>query len=233
MPADVPLIGLAHGSRHLGVAASITALMETAGQLGSIPTAAAYLDLAEPDLLATTTELVARGARHAVVCPLLFTSAFHATVDVPEAVAAAAAATGLDLITADILGTGAEVLDVVTQSMQAASIDERTPVLLFSVGSSDELANDAVHDLAARLATGRSADVRAAFGTRAPRAATVLAELGQTAAIVPLFISPGLLLDPLLRLAQDRDLVVAPPLGNLVAPILLQRYEAALARSAA
>ena len=230
MAADIPLIGLAHGSRHPGVAASIDELMATTGRLGSVPTAAAFLDLAEPDLAATAAALGDRGFRRAVVVPLLFTSAFHATVDVPGAVAAATAATGVDLTIADILGTGDDMLAVVAQSMRDARIAEQTDVLLYSVGSSDEAANDAVHDLAARLAATRTGAVLAAFGTRPPRAASVLAELKQPG-IVPLFVSPGLLLDPLVTLAAERQLAMAPPLGDLVAPLLLQRYDAALART--
>lgn len=230
MAADIPLIGLAHGSRHPGVAGSIDEVMGTTGRLGSVPTAAAFLDLAEPDLAATAAALGERGFRRAVVVPLLFTSAFHATVDVPGAVAAAIAATGVDVTIADILGTGDDMLAVVAQSMRGARIAEQTDVLLYSVGSSDEAANDAVQDLAARLAATRTGAVRAAFGTRPPRAASVLAELEQPA-IVPLFVSPGLLLDPLVTLAAERQLVMAPPLGDLVAPLLLQRYDAALART--
>ncbi len=230
MAADIPLIGLAHGSRHPGVAGSIDEVMGTTGRLGSVPTAAAFLDLAEPDLAATAAALGERGFRRAVVVPLLFTSAFHATVDVPGAVAAAIAATGVDVTIADILGTGDDMLAVVAQSMRGARIAEQTDVLLYSVGSSDEAANDAVQDLAARLAATRTGAVRAAFGTRPPRAASILAELEQPA-IVPLFVSPGLLLDPLVTLAAERQLVMAPPLGDLVAPLLLQRYDAALART--
>jgi sirohydrochlorin ferrochelatase len=228
MPADIPLIGLAHGSRHAEVSASVSGLMATAGRLGSIPTATAYLDLTAPDLATTAGALVEQRFQRAVVAPLLFTSAFHATVDVPQAVAAAAAETGLELVVADILGTGADMLAVLATSMAAAGIGDDTPVLLFSVGSSDQAANDAIQSLAGRLEATRSAPVRAAFGTRAPRADAVLAELPPPAAIVPLFISPGLLLDPLVALSKRRGLVLAPPLGDLVAPLLLQRYAAAL-----
>jgi sirohydrochlorin cobaltochelatase len=57
----------------------------------------------------------------------------------------------------------------------------------------------------------------------------VLPDLTQPAAIVPLFLSPGLLLDPLARLAADRGMVMAAPLGDLVAPLLVHRYRQALA----
>ncbi|HET9872990.1 MAG TPA: CbiX/SirB N-terminal domain-containing protein [Propionibacteriaceae bacterium] len=226
MAADLPLIGLAHGSRHAGVTSSIRSLMLAARRLGSIPTAYAYLDLTDPDLTTAALDLAEQGFQQGVVAPLLFTSAFHATVDVPQAVAAASERSGLQLRIADIVGTGDDVLDLLQQSLRLAGIPDDTSVLLFSVGSSDDAANDAVRDLAVRLAVTRSGAVEAAFGTRPPRSKEVLARLDRPTAILPLFVSPGLLLDPLLRLAADQGMVVAPPLGDLVAPLLLQRYDA-------
>ena len=195
----------------------------------------AFLDLSEPDLTAAVTALQADqgidpGIDEAVVLPLLFTEAFHATVDVPQAVRQAAEQSGLELVTADILGTGDDMLDVVRQSMVQAGIGDTESVLLLSVGSSSEAANDAIADLATRIAVARRGAVRAAFGTRSPRAVEVLEQLPHPRAIVPLFLSPGLLLDPLAALAAERQMVMAPPLGDLVAPLLVQRYRQARAR---
>ena len=229
-PHTVPLIGLAHGSRHAGVNASIADLMSAVSRAGGMPTAGAFLDLAQPDLTHVSRDLAAQGHHAAVVAPLLFTEAFHATVDVPDAVAEAAAASGLELVTAGILGTGDDMLAVVADSMRAAGIGETESVVLLSVGSSSADANDAVADLADRLSQQRAGRVAVAFGTRSPRTAAVLAELGEPAAIVPLFLSPGLLLDPLAKLAADRGMVMAPPLGDRVAPLLVRRYQEALAR---
>ena len=55
---------------------------------GSLVAKPAFLDLADPDLSTVARTLVESGHRRAVVVPLLFTVAFHATVDVPEAVQA-------------------------------------------------------------------------------------------------------------------------------------------------
>lgn len=225
-----PLIGLAHGSRHAGVTGSIAQLMSAVSAAGGMPTATAFLDLTAPDLTAVAVDLAARGHRRAVVAPLLFTEAFHATVDVPAAVRQAAEASGLELVTADILGTGDDVLEVVRQSMRRARIGDLEAVLLLAVGSSSDEANDAVVDLAARLAGGRPGQVAAAFGTRSPRATEVLSRLSQPAAIVPLFLAPGLLLDPLAQLAAGLQMTMAAPLGDLIAPVLLDRYAEAFAR---
>lgn len=228
---QVWLIGLAHGSRHPAVPGSISGLMAAAHELsgGTVPTVAAYLDLTEPDLLTVTRDLAARGVRRAVIAPLLFTQAFHATVDVPDAVKEAAEASGMELQVAPILGTGADVQAVVHASIAAAGIADTAPLLLFSVGSSDEAANDAVADLARRVGEDRGTPAAAAFGTRPPRPAAVLPDLGPEAAIVPLFVSPGLLLDPLVAQCAAEGRTMAPPLGNLVAPLVLARW-AELAR---
>jgi len=228
-----PLIGLAHGSRHEGVRGSVDELMAAASDFGTMPAYGAYLDLAEPDLAAVATELATRGHHRAVVTPLLFTEAFHAAVDVPAAVREAAEASGLELLTSDILGTGEDMLQVVRRAMQNAGIDDEGSVLLFAVGSSSTDANDAVYDFAARLGRGRRGRVVAAFATRSPRVAEVLPQLPPPTAVVPLFLSPGLLLDPLVTLAAERGLTIAPPLGALAAPVLLDRYRQTLAASAA
>ena len=204
--------------------------MAAASQLGGMPTAGAYLDLAEPDLSAVALDLAAAGHQRAVVTPLLFTEAFHASVDVPDAVRDASAASGIELVVAEILGTGDDMLAVVEQSMRLAGVVADQPLVLVSVGSSSAAANDAVADLAHRLAERRSAPVLPAFGTRSPRVAEVLPDLGDQAAIVPLFLSPGLLLDPLARLAAERGLTMAEPLGILAASLLVDRYRQALVR---
>jgi sirohydrochlorin cobaltochelatase len=221
------LIGLAHGSRHAEGTRSIEQLMDLVARTGAVDAVPAFLDLAEPDLLTTAQRLVAAGHRRAVVVPLLFTVAFHATVDVPEAVQQAVEETGLELLVSDILGTGPDVADLVRASMARAEVPDAHAVLLYAVGSSNAAANDAVHDLAARLDRHRAGAVRAAFGTTEPKPAAVLPELGEPVAVVPLFLSPGLLLDPVLRLGAERGWTVAPPLGDLAAPLVLRRYERA------
>jgi sirohydrochlorin ferrochelatase len=227
-PDDRPaLIGLAHGSRHPEGTRSIAQLMEVVAATGSVVAKPAFLDLADPDLRTVARDLVESGHRRAVVVPLLFTVAFHATVDVPEAVQQAVAATGLELLVADILGTGPDVEDLVRTSMAAAGVGAAESVLLYAVGSSNPAANDAVHDLAARLDRHREGAVRAAFGTTAPRANAVLPGLPEPVAVVPLFLSPGLLLQPVAALTAERGWRMAPPLGDLAAPLVLRRYQRA------
>ena len=219
-----PLIGLAHGSRHPGVRAAIEDLLAAVAEQHAVPVRGAFLDLTEPDLEQVAVELAAAGHRRAVVVPLLFTEAFHATVDVPEAVASAGRRTGLQLRLADILGTGDDVAAVVEDSAAAAGVSDDQALLLYAVGSSRAAANAAVADLARRLARRRTGAVEAGFGTADPRADRVLAALPSPAGVVPLFLAPGLLLDPLRATARDRDLPMAPPLGRRMAGVVWSRY---------
>ena len=230
--SPLPLIGLAHGSRHPEVAASIDQVMAATQAIGGMPTYSAYLDLTAPDLTTVATELAARGHGAAVVVPLLFTSAFHARVDVPEAVRDAAETSGVALAVADILGTGDDVLEVASASASAAGVAADASILLFAVGSSDAAANDAVDDLAARFSASRAGAVRAGFGTAEPRGSTVLAELIPPKAVVPLFVSPGLLLDPIARLAAQGGHGYVGPLGERVAPLVVSRYRQACSAGA-
>jgi len=198
----------------------------------TIPTVPAYLDLAQPDLSAAARQLADAGHATAVVVPLLFTEAYHATIDVPETVRDVAAALPLDLVVAEILGTGDDVADLLRQCMDAASLDDHSSVLLFGVGSSRAGANEAVFDLAARLARGRGRPVRACFGTCAPRVADVLDGLPGPIAVLPLFLAEGLLLSPVRELASRQGWQMVEPLGERAAELVRQRYESARERIA-
>lgn len=223
----VPVIGLAHGSRHPLGGEAIEQLMRAVGQLTGGPSRVAFLDLAQPDLEAVAAELAAEGHRMAVVVPLLFTVAFHATVDVPEAVSAAAESSGMELVVADILGSGDDVVEVLTRVLADAGVGEHSSLLLFAVGSSNPAANAAVVDLATRLGVRHGTAARAAFGTCAPRLDAVRPELADPVAIVPLFLAEGLLLDPMRARATDEGWLMSAPLGEHAASIVKNRYDRA------
>ena len=96
--------------------------MDAVAQAGGMPATYAFLDLAEPDLHTAAAAVVAAGHHRAVVVPLLFTVAFHATIDVPQAVHAAAETSGLELTVADILGTGDDIADLLTAGLADAGV---------------------------------------------------------------------------------------------------------------
>jgi sirohydrochlorin cobaltochelatase len=203
--------------------------MAAVAEQAKITAMPAYLDLAEPDLSAAALQLAHAGHKTAVVVPLLFTEAFHATVDVPETVRDVVQALPLELVVAEILGTGDDVADVLHQGLDEAGIGNDSSVLLFGVGSSRPAANVAVVDLAARLAQGRRNPVRACFGTCPPRVSDALQGLPEPIAILPLFLAEGLLLSPVRALAAERGWRIAEPLGERAAGLVRQRYDSASA----
>jgi sirohydrochlorin cobaltochelatase len=206
--------------------------MAAVAEQAQIPAVPAYLDFAQPDLNAAACQLADAGHTTAVVVPLLFTEAYHATIDVPERVQDVAESLPLELVVADILGTGEDVAQLLRQSLDDAGIDDHTSVLLFAVGSSNPEANQAVFDLADRLAQGRRSPVRGCFGTCAPGVIDVLDGLAEPVAVLPLFLAEGLLLAPIRALASQHGWRMAAPLGERAADLVRQRYQRAWAQLA-
>ena len=202
--------------------------MAAVAEQAKITAMPAYLDLAEPDLNAAALQLANAGHTTAVVVPLLFTEAFHATVDVPETVRDVVQALRIELVVADILGTGDDLADVLRQSLHEAGIGDDSSVLLFGVGSSRPAANEAVVDLATRLGHGRRNPVRACFGTCPPGVADVIEGLPEPIAILPLFLAEGLLLARVRALAAERGWRIAEPLGERAAGLVRRRYDSAI-----
>jgi len=198
--------------------------MAAVAEQAEIAAVPAYLDLAQPDLNAAAHQLADAGHATAVVVPLLFTEAYHATIDVPETVRNVAESLPLALVVADILGTGEDVAQLLRQSLDEAGIDDHSSVLLFAVGSSQPQANQAVFDLADRLADGRHGRVRACFGTCPPGVTDVLDGLAEPVAVLPLFLAEGLLLSPVRALASQHGWRMAAPLGERAAGLVRQRY---------
>jgi sirohydrochlorin cobaltochelatase len=206
--------------------------MAAVAEQADIPALPAYLELAQPDLSAAARQLADIGYATAVVVPLLFTEAYHATIDVPETVRDVAESLPLQLVVADILGTDDDVARLLVQTMDEVGVDESTSVLLFAVGSSNPEANEAVFSLAARLGRGRRHPVRACFGTCSPSVADVLDGLDGPVAILPLFLAEGLLLSPVRALAAQQGWRIASPLGERAADLVRQRYQRACAQLA-
>lgn len=195
------LITLSHGSRHPEAEPGVRRLTALAGQLAGTDALAAHLEFDEPSLVDAARHAAARGHDEAVVVPLLFTHAFHATHDVPRALAAAREATGLRLRLAEGLGTGPEIVEVLARRVRRdAPADAH--IVLYPVGTSDPDGVAALENLRAALArtTGRGVSTVPATG------AAVGAGLVETATehprvhILPLFVTHGLLLDRITRL---------------------------------
>lgn len=229
------LITLSHGSRHPAAAPHVEALTRAAGELAGVPALAAHLEFNEPTLHSAAQEMAQHGERDAIVVPLLFTEGYHQRVDVPTAIDGAAASSGLSLRRARGLGTGEDMAQLLAARVPAGA----DKVVVYSVGSSDKQANAAVADLARRVGEITGCVAEAAYATRDARDARDAhasrrdnrnrdVPSAHSEVVVPLFVSPGLLLD---RLAPSSDNPSTPqhrkvltPLGEALADIVSQRF---------
>ena len=214
MPA---LITLSHGSRHPGAAAGIERLTQATGLR---PARAAHLEFNEPDLTAAALELAQVGETEAIVVPLLFTQGYHQRVDVPRALAAASQASHLSLYLAAGLGTGEDLAHVLASRTRPGDAH----VVIYSVGSSDSAANDAIRELAHRTFALTGVPVTVEFATRGGREEIV--RLCREHAdpkrvrVIPLFVTEGLLLDRLAGVPAT----VEHPLGTDISGLVADRF---------
>src|SRR6478736_2559247 len=168
------LVALAHGSRDPRSAATIKALVaEVKAMRPDLKIETAFLDLSKPSFDTVVDRLVKAGHEEIVVVPLLLTEAYHAKVDVPEAIAAAMARhEGVRIQASRILGMEAaflEVLDVrLREALKAARVRELDALVLAAAGSSDPLANQAVARIARTWGARHRLPVTAAFASAAP-----------------------------------------------------------------
>lgn len=249
MTRPAPIICLAHGSRHPQADQAVFEIAERISESTALPAFAAFLDFHPATLTTVAHRVVAAGYTEAVVVPLLFTQAFHARYDVPAAIAEAVesidatSSAGLTLHLTDGLGTGADMEELVadftaqylagsvaTDSASASaanatdsSIDK---LALYSVGSSQPGANEAVAEFAGRVGARlnmRSARAFVATGDNPGRDTEALLKFADERTVtVPLFVSPGLLWDKAkIRMPNGRK--CTRHLGDAVAPVVINR----------
>lgn len=228
------LVAVAHGSRDPRSAATVHALLDVVrATAADVDVRGAFLDLSAPrltDVLADVTD--------AVVVPLLLGSAYHATVDIPGAVARAAARRPwLPIRVAGVLGPDPRLETAALGRLLHAGADPDDPelgVVLAGAGSSHAPANAAVRRVARHwLPHTRWVGVTAAFAAAAdpdvPAAVAALRAAGaRRIAVGSWFLAPGRLPDRVAALAGP-GAVVAEPLGasTEVAEVVLSRYAAA------
>jgi sirohydrochlorin ferrochelatase len=232
------LVALAHGSRDPRSAATIKALVgEVRTMRPDLRIEPAFLDLSKPSFQTTVDKLVRAGYDEIVVVPLLLTEAFHAKVDVPEAIAAATARhENLKIRGTRVLGLEPVFLEVLDRQLRAALKDARVreldALVLAAAGSSDALANQAVARLARLWGSKHRLPTVAAFASAAPPATgeavrQFRAEGRRHIAVGSLFLAPGRLPDRAAELALEAGAVaVSEPLGAdpEVARTILARY---------
>ncbi len=232
------LVALAHGSRDPRSAATIKALVgEVRTMRPDLRIEPAFLDLSKPSFQTTVDRLVRAGYDEIVVVPLLLTEAFHAKVDVPEAIAAATARhENLKIRGTRVLGLEPVFLEVLDRQLRSAlkeaRVRELDALVLAAAGSSDALANQAVARLARLWGSKHRLPTVAAFASAAPPATgeavrQFRAEGRRHIAVGSLFLAPGRLPDRAAELALEAGAVaVSDPLGAdpEVARTILARY---------
>lgn len=236
MTRPAPIICLAHGSRHPQADQAVFEIAERISESTGLPAFAAFLDFHPATLTTVAHRVVAAGYTEAVVVPLLFTQAFHARFDVPAAIAEAVdsidatSSARLTLHLTDGLGTGADmeelVADFTAQYLAGSSADSTDKLALYSVGSSQPGANEAVAEFAGRVGARlnmRSTRAFVATGNNPGRDTEALLEFADERTVtVPLFVSPGLLWDKAkIRMPNGRK--CTRHLGDAVAPVVINR----------
>jgi sirohydrochlorin ferrochelatase len=232
------LVALAHGSRDPRSAETIKSLVEEVrGMRPDLRIEPAFLELSKPSFGTVVDRLVKAGYDEIVVVPLLLTEAYHAKVDVPEAVAAATARhQNVRIRATGVLGLEPVFLEVLDRRLRAALRDARVreldALVLTAAGSSDQLANQAVARLARLWSARHKLPTVAAYASAAPPAAGEAVRQFRTEgrrhiAVGSLFLAPGTLPDRAAELALEAGAVaVSEPLGAdpEVARTILARY---------
>lgn len=232
------LVALAHGSRDARSAATVKELVDEVRRMRpDLRVEQAFLDLSKPSFTATVDKLVKAGYDEIVVVPLLLTEAYHAKVDVPEAVAEAMSRhAGLQIRATHVLGLETCFLDVLDirmrEALKEARVRELDALVLAAAGSSDPLANQSVARLARLWGARHKLPVKAAFASATPPATgeAVRQFRGQGRrhiAVASLFLAPGFLPDRAAELAREAGAVaISAPLGAHpeVARTVLARY---------
>lgn len=254
MTWPAPIICLAHGSRHPQADQAVFEIAERISESTGLPAFAAFLDFHPATLTTVAHRVVAAGYTEAVVVPLLFTQAFHARFDVPAAIAEAVesidatSSAGLTLHLTDGLGTGADMEELVADftaqylaeapaiagtasaenadAANAADSSSIDKLALYSVGSSQPGANEAVAEFAGRVGARlnmRSTRAFVATGNNPGRDTEALLEFADERTVtVPLFVSPGLLWDKA-KIRMPNGQKCTRHLGDAVAPVVISR----------
>lgn len=222
------LITLSHGSRHPNARAGIQALTHAAAERLGVTGIDAHLEFIAPTLEEAAREL----SEPAVVVPLLFTEAFHATHDVPAHLEAASVHAPLTL--APGLGMGDELAEVLAERV-ALDAPVGAHIALYPVGTSDAQQTQGYEALAANLGerSGRGVSVVAATRGGVDALAALVRERGDLH-VLPLFVADGLLLDkareaiPRIEAETGARMSCSGPLTTDLAGIVASRYTTAL-----
>jgi sirohydrochlorin ferrochelatase len=230
--SEPALLAVAHGSADPRAEQVLDALIaRVRSERPGVVAVLAHLGFSDPDVPAAIASLAQQGIREVVVVPLLLSSAYHATVDLPVALATAALDhPGLAIRQAPVLGPHPLLFDLLRRRLAEARVDPAASVVLGAVGTSDATVNAELADVAATI----GATIGFASGT--PAIADVVAGLRargvRQIAVATYVIAPGQLADRFYDAGADvvTDVLgAAPELVDLV----LRRFDTALSSTSA
>lgn len=203
---DVGVLIVGHGTRDPAGQSQMRALAcQTAGQLLPLTTELGFLELASPTIEEGVASLAAQGVRRLVTVPVLLFRAGHADRDIPDAVAAAAAAHGLEVLDqTDPLEHHPAVVELSAERFSAALEEagcsnqpaENIALAMIARGSSSDAAAAAMCELARRRTQLTPvSEVRVGYvAVRRPNVAETLDWLASTSASL-LVVQPHLLFE--------------------------------------
>ncbi|MGW0120199.1 sirohydrochlorin chelatase [Streptomyces sp. NPDC003327] len=219
-PSTTALLLVAHGSRDPRHAATLRGLATAVRSAGCPRTALAFLEFDRPGVPDALRAAVAAGAEQVVVVPLLLSRAYHATTDLP---AALAGDWPVPVRTTEVLGGSPLLVAALERRLYEAGLGPAdragTGVVVAATGSRDPDARASVAAVARELRRAGWGDALPAYATgpglRPGDAVRHLRARGLArVAVAPYVLAPGLLPD---RIAADATTagadVLAAPLG--------------------
>jgi sirohydrochlorin ferrochelatase len=230
--SEPALLAVAHGSADPRAEQVLDALIaRVRSERAGVVAVLAHLGFSDPDVPTALDSLARQGFREVVVVPLLLSAAYHATVDLPVALANAALDhPELAIRQAAVLGPHPLLFDLLRRRLADARVEPGAAVVLGAVGTSDATVNAALADVAGTLGA------TIGFASGAPAIADVVASLrargARQVAVATYVIAPGQLVDRFHDAGADivTDVLgAAPELVDLV----LHRYDAALSATTA
>jgi sirohydrochlorin ferrochelatase len=220
--ASSAVLLLSHGSRDPRAAYVVDGLVAAVAERTGREVRAAHLDFTAPTPVVALQRLVADGFTSVRVVPLLFTTGYHLTHDVPTAVEASGVTERAEVSVAPpLLSSGRHGRELLLTALadrliQAGADGYVDALVLASAGTRSEAARHLIGSLARDLARAHGIPVMPAFASAArPSSAQALEALSdkgiQRPAVASLFVAPGKLTDSVI--AACPDVPVADPLG--------------------
>lgn len=158
LPDGAGVLVVGHGTADpVGAGECRQVAAAVAGLLPGVPVELGFLEVIAPTIDDALARLVARGCRDVVAAPLLLFAAGHARHDVPEAVAAAAAARGVAVRQSAAFGTIDAIVQAAVRRRQEAVAGRpavsahETVLVMVGRGSSDPTALAQLRELAAAI----------------------------------------------------------------------------------